>query len=255
MTSNYATEAQISYINGLFDQKAWSEVKGQDKFVTRAACIRLAVTWAADPAAVPGISDIATSDLVGQRVNQILTASRESAAPEHDYAWAPLTKKGATALIDWLKPLPRKEIAKAAAATPANPQPAKAVELEDGMYLLGGSYYKVQHAVHGSGKQYAKLAVITGVDANGVPVERDADAYEVSFEYAPGVVAKLSPANKLTYEQAKEFGMIYGTCCRCGRTLTDELSIALGIGPVCGGREFGGEFKKIVKAAKLELAS
>ena len=58
---------------------------------------------------------------------------------------------------------------------------------------------------------------------------------------------------KLTLQEAADFGHIYGSCCICSRELTDELSIALGIGPVCGKREFGGEFTTIMKAKKEEL--
>lgn len=97
-----------------------------------------------------------------------------------------------------------------------------AVKLEDGMYVLDGSIYKVQHAVHGSGKQYAKLLVPPAVEGE-----------RAQFDYAPGMVAKLRPEHRMTLEQAKEFGCTYGTCCVCGRTLTDERSIEAGIGPIC----------------------
>lgn len=40
----------------------------------------------------------------------------------------------------------------------------------------------------------------------------------------------------ITLDEAKEFGALYGTCCVCARTLTNEESISQGIGPVCGGR-------------------
>ena len=69
-----------------------------------------------------------------------------------------------------------------------------------------------------------------------------------------GRLAKLSADDKLTLEQAREFGALYGTCCVCGRTLTNELSIHLGIGPKCGDREFGGEFKFLLERAKLEVS-
>lgn len=41
---------------------------------------------------------------------------------------------------------------------------------------------------------------------------------------------------KLTLDEAKSFGKIYGFCIRCGRTLTDENSKAAGIGPICAGK-------------------
>jgi len=104
---------------------------------------------------------------------------------------------------------------------PAAPKAAP-VELEDGMYKVGDAIYKVQHAVHGSGRQYAKQLV-----------ENDG---EWSFEFAAGAISKIRPEHRLTMEQAAEFGALYGTCCVCGRTLTDEKSIERGIGPVCAGR-------------------
>jgi len=49
----------------------------------------------------------------------------------------------------------------------------------------------------------------------------------------PGAANKLRPETKMTLEQAKHYGKMYGMCIVCGRTLTDEESIAKGIGPVC----------------------
>lgn len=36
-----------------------------------------------------------------------------------------------------------------------------------------------------------------------------------------------------------EYGKRFGTCCMCGRELTNEESVNLGIGPVCRNRAFG----------------
>ena len=102
---------------------------------------------------------------------------------------------------------------------------------EDGMYRnpWDGTIYKVQKAVHGSGHLYAKkLEVI------GTPEDGDAEG---TFVYAPGAFKLLRASWKMTLDEAKEFGALYGVCCRCGRTLTDEGSIADGIGPVCAGKE------------------
>lgn len=104
------------------------------------------------------------------------------------------------------------------AAKPAAPK----VELEAGIYLLNDVVYKVQRAVHGSGHMYAKQLKV--VDGHG------------KFMMAPGAIFKLRTEHKMSLEQAKKFGAIYGVCCVCGRTLTDEDSIADGIGPVCGGK-------------------
>jgi len=56
-----------------------------------------------------------------------------------------------------------------------------------------------------------------------------------------------------TLEEALAFGPTYGRCGICGRELNDEVSVKLGIGPVCGGREFGDNFKTMHKIAKAEL--
>lgn len=88
----------------------------------------------------------------------------------------------------------------------------------EGMYRVNGVIYKVQRAVHGSGHLYAKR----------LEGER--------FEYAPGALNSLSPEDKMTLEECKEYGALYGVCCVCGRTLTNEQSIADGIGPICAGK-------------------
>lgn len=99
-------------------------------------------------------------------------------------------------------------------------EPTRTVEpLTEGMYKVGDTVYKVQVAVHGSGHLYAKRL------EGG------------RFEYAPGMMKRLRPEDKMTLEEAKAWGVLYGTCCVCGRTLTDEDSIAAGIGPVCAGKE------------------
>lgn len=92
------------------------------------------------------------------------------------------------------------------------------IQVGEGIYLRDGIYYKVQRAVHGSGHMYAK--------------QWDPDTKK--FEFTVGAVSKLRPEHKLDLEEAKRFGHIYGICCVCGRTLTDEDSIAAGIGPHCG---------------------
>lgn len=94
---------------------------------------------------------------------------------------------------------------------------------EDGMYRTqDGTIYKVQIAKNGSGRLYAKK-LTEGPDG-------------WSFVIAKGAVYRLRATDKMTREQAQEFGRLYGVCCRCGADLTDEKSIAEGIGPICGDR-------------------
>lgn len=92
---------------------------------------------------------------------------------------------------------------------------------EDGVYRHKGSQgdeiYKVQVSQM-SGRLYAKRLEDGG------------------FTYAPGAIRHLFADEKMTLEQAKEYGQLYGVCCRCGRVLTDEESIAAGIGPICASK-------------------
>ena len=101
---------------------------------------------------------------------------------------------------------------------PEPARPRRTPVTEDGVYLHDGLVYKVQIAKQGSGRLYAKLL------EDGV------------FVYAPGAIRKLSAHEKMTLEQAQEYGRLYGICCRCGAELTDEKSIEDGIGPVCAAK-------------------
>ena len=123
-----------------------------------------------------------------------------------------LTVREASSMIDALMPLPR---AGGAAGSARSTAP-------EGMHRIGDAIYKVQKAVHGSGRLYAKRLVRSGESW--------------SFEFAPGMVQRLSESTRMTLTEAREWGALYGTCCACGRTLTDETSIANGIGPVCGSK-------------------
>jgi hypothetical protein len=53
-------------------------------------------------------------------------------------------------------------------------------------------------------------------------------------QYAAVIAACQAPE-----ESAVSFGKTFGSCSCCGRTLTNELSIQLGIGPICRGKFFG----------------
>lgn len=107
----------------------------------------------------------------------------------------------------------------------------------EGMHKFGGVIFKVLRAVNGSGHLYAKALVWKPCD------EPLCDEYHGcapvgrwGFEYVQGAVNNLSEATRLDADEAAEFGQLYGVCCVCGRTLTDEESIARGIGPVCLGK-------------------
>lgn len=104
-------------------------------------------------------------------------------------------------------------------------------EIEDGIYKMDGNIYKVIHAVHGSGHQYAKMLSVIKVH------DKDLDALvdKGSFTKVSGVMHKLRPEMLMPLEEALEFGKLYGFCVRCGKTLTREDSIERGMGSKCYG--------------------
>ncbi len=94
---------------------------------------------------------------------------------------------------------------------------------EEGFYKVGTTYFKVQKAVHGSGRNYAKELV-------ELPVKGESKG---QWEMARGVVYRLRKEDLVSAEEAAKFGQLYGTCCFCWRELTDERSIEAGYGPTC----------------------
>lgn len=99
---------------------------------------------------------------------------------------------------------------------------------EEGFYAVGGTYFKVQRAVHGSGRLYAKELVELPVrDESGQIVSKG------RWEMARGVVYRLRKTDLLAAEEAAKFGQLYGICMFCWSELTDERSIGVGYGPIC----------------------
>lgn len=119
-----------------------------------------------------------------------------------------LTRRRASDVIERLLALPK-------------PGAASAAEAPEGMHRFGGSIWKVQRSPE-SGRTYAKVLEESPETESGW-----------TFTYVRGAQRNLTEATLLTLEEAKEFGALYGTCCCCGRTLTNEASIAAGIGPIC----------------------
>ena len=112
------------------------------------------------------------------------------------------TRETATVLIDALMALPRLHQDKA-------PAPS-------GLHVLDGEVYRVVVS-RDSGRPYA----LRLVKAPG------------AFEYAPGAVRHLSEDTMMTLEEARDYGVRHGVCAACAKVLTNEKSIAEGIGPVC----------------------
>lgn len=126
-----------------------------------------------------------------------------------------LTFSAASTLIDDLK-------ARKAAARVAD-RPAPTV-VPEGFHVHDATVYKVQISKT-SGAAYAKVLKVT--EGAG------------TWEYAGArPLRHLSDATVATLEQAQEFGLRFGICMCCGRTLTNPESIELGIGPICRSKHF-----------------
>lgn len=110
----------------------------------------------------------------------------------------------------------------------------------DGMYQKpNGDIFKVYKMVHGSGLQGCKLLVFEmnapDLETGGMKFDPDS-LRRGKFVYQGLAIRFVRNDEKMSLEQAQAFGKLYGFCCVCGRTLTDERSIEAGIGPVCAGK-------------------
>jgi hypothetical protein len=94
--------------------------------------------------------------------------------------------------------------------------------LTPGVYrATNGTLYRVYPARADRTRLLAKEIIVDGM------------LNHVTFEYAGAANRFVHPEGRLTLEEAKAFGQLYGYCCVCGTELTDPESIAAGIGPVC----------------------
>lgn len=131
--------------------------------------------------------------------------------------------------------------------TEPKPQEAKTFKsltpASEGFYRTpGGLYVKVQLALHGSGRPYAKSLVVVqeAIKQPDGRLARDPDGKIIQpallrWQKADGMQYRLRPEWKLTLKEAGEFGALYGVCIKCGLPLTKEESIARGMGDVCAG--------------------
>lgn len=124
---------------------------------------------------------------------------------------AVISKARASEIITLLKTMPN-------VFTRENDTHAEDVEV--GLYLVDGVAYKVKRAVYGSGFLYACRW----------------DEESTSFVKETGAIRKIRASHRMTLEQATPYGLAMSACAHCGRPLTDEDSIRIGLGPVCAGK-------------------
>lgn len=142
-----------------------------------------------------------------------------------------------TVTEDSLRTMTKAEASAAIEAALATPRPARTTrtapaapattEVTDGFWTDGTSVAKVQYNLAGT-SLYGKLL----------------DTDSGKWNYTAGMPNRIRRDGwtKLSLEQAKDLGVLYGRCCCCGRRLTDDSeggSISKGIGPVCESKYFG----------------
>ncbi|AYB70586.1 hypothetical protein SEA_SERENDIPITOUS_45 [Mycobacterium phage Serendipitous] len=231
-----ASDGQLNFIRDLLSGRKWNDsTLSQAKYVSRCAVLNMVITWAYAPMADETPAEISRiingvvgrSAPYGSRVNALLDYMAEggTAAPGYEFAYAPLTKAGASTMIDWLKTLPRETNVRVderryeTAASTDVPAGRYAVETEDGA-TNGLAFYKVDRPTEGrwAGYVFVKLMVSD-------------DEQRLSQKASQAVLQKIAAAGPA--EASARYGHEIGECGVCGRTLTNDESRAYGIGPDC----------------------
>jgi hypothetical protein len=119
---------------------------------------------------------------------------------------------------------------------PAN-RPAPS-EMTEGVYRnpKTGDIFKVYRTVRGANQIVAKKLQI--LDTPYTTVKRGKEV-EVKAEFVymgKAGLRGLTPEMRMTIEEAKKYGALYGVCVRCSATLTKEESIERAMGPICAGK-------------------
>jgi hypothetical protein len=119
--------------------------------------------------------------------------------------------------LPWRSAAPTRRVPASEGLRDAMPEPQPIMEA--GYYRLDGDFYRVKIS-KSSGRPYAE--------------KRIDDSWD--YESGKGVARKLTAANLLTAEDAKEFGDMYGECVFGGHPLTDQRSLDAGYGPKCAAK-------------------
>jgi hypothetical protein len=180
-------------------------------------------------------------DLIDQKDLSIINAEGQQFLAEIKRGERVMTKSKASELIDKLLKLPKAALHHGLPSE--NAKERFAVGVPAGRYAV--------EADNGQLRFYHVWVSRDGTRLN-VYVAHGPD--ESDLKYQKTVMAVLNKIKTAGIrESAIKYGMEIGSCSNCGRRLTNHISRALGIGPICGGRMFGEDFKVEVKAKRAEL--
>lgn len=121
---------------------------------------------------------------------------------------------------------------------------AAAVAADPDMKYVGtyvapdGAYYRVSKTQQNKQLIVKRLVITKDAVKNraGKVIEPADHNWEYLGKFSHVMPLKTlqdNPAWKLTVDQAKQAGLLFGMCVRCGKKFTREESIERGIGPVC----------------------
>lgn len=249
MTLSYASDAQIAAFQRVIEDRDYVN-SNQKKYVSRITIIKMAINVMTDRESAESfhMADLLENASVGTRVNAFMERAVELGGIKDEFlfCYKPVTEDGMNSVLVWLGQQPKHSAASERGLS-ETPAPATVnAELEDGIYRRpsDGEIFKVYHTQ--KGHQVAKRLVVLSDSVD--------EAKTAEFQYEGKRPLKTITSDmRMTLEEARKYGAVYGVCCCCSRTLTDELSIYLGIGPVCGQREFGETFKFQLAEARKEI--
>jgi len=140
----------------------------------------------------------------------------------------------ASAIIDWLRSLPR-----VAPDVPEGVELLRDCEEHQGVYRQGRDIYVVK--LGPSGYLYAKRLLDENGDrildvAENEPADPDGEAPRFIREPAPGMARRLTTADRLSLAEARDLMARYRRCLYCSHKLETDASLARMTGTVCKGR-------------------
>lgn len=144
------------------------------------------------------------------------------------------TKRQASAEIDRLKGLPDKQPRKVAVPEGIYEYEVPGTEGETEVYKVQMSHYG-----DGAGHVYAKKLVLVERTPEEMHPNHPEWTHKGEWEHASGMQYRLKEADRMHVEVARQYGVLYGFCVRCGRILEREDSIERGMGPKCAAKMEG----------------
>lgn len=202
---------------------------------------------AAEPTASQRQLDYITSLMAKKQLSQLPTPQRERLEEQHPEFWVEettrLSKPKASRIIEKLLTLSDR---------PKEQQGVPDIMADRFSYGIPAGRYAVENDA--DELRFYNVWISRDGKRLNVYVAHGPDDSDLRFQKTIiGVLKKIKAYG--IRRAAIRYGMEIGSCSNCGRRLTNRISRELGIGPVCGGRMFGDDFKTEVKEKRAEIRS